>query len=317
MEHAGASSAQPRTLVCGVSPMQEYNWYGSKLDGRAWHRVADFSRERISRIGAGFKNDDPNIDQYLRVRVGGSHRGGRMSITPNSVQFLDQEGCSGRLDMPRSRQIMFGGRGRRRTVVATSWSGRRVGAPNDTIWWPVRLAHRACSGSTSAKQLRIEGNEDGVRRSSAGCPVRPASRWQDHTFGVKRVAENVIAADDALTKIIKNGIDTPEHVSYRGGGVRNQQLLVLGLRRVCTLDMSREMSSETTAEVKVSRQLRGRHGRGEPAAKRSEYPTVCAAARMSKARRGRNGAMGRNFIEQSLAYRGHDAGLRAATTCSP
>ena len=122
---------------------------------------------------------------------------------------------------------------------------------NDVTWWPAAwrktkqvFSFRPGSGGG--------GGECHVEFSNARFDPERGDIW----YGDKKIAENVLVDDDAKTKIIRNDSDSTIHVAYEEEvGLTNSYSA--GVTKGVTLDMTESMSSETTAEVKVSGEYMG------------------------------------------------------------
>ena len=131
---------------------------------------------------------------------------------------------------------------------ANSW---RQQQPNDVVWWP------------SAWRVRDEtfhyrpnwGGGGGDAYLTFLHPRFDPNRGQVW-YGPKKVAENVLVSDDGETKLIRNDSDSVIHVAYEEEvGLVNSYKA--GISKGVVLDVAKELSSETTAEVKVSGEYAG------------------------------------------------------------
>ena len=122
---------------------------------------------------------------------------------------------------------------------------------NSVTWWP--SAWRIVKQVFSFRPNSGGGGGDcSVQFSNARFDPERGDIW----YGDKRIAENVLVDDDAKTKIIRNDSDSTIHVAYEEEvGLTNSYSA--GVTKGVTLDMTEGMSSETTAEVKISGEYMG------------------------------------------------------------
>ena len=129
-----------------------------------------------------------------------------------------------------------------------SWTRQQ---PNDVVWWP--SAWRVLREVFSYRpNWGGGGGTASVTFSNPRFDPNRGKVW----YGPKKIAENVLVADDAKTKLIRNDSDSVIHVSYEEEvGLTNSYSA--GITKGVTLDVAKELSSETTAEVKVSGEYAG------------------------------------------------------------
>ena len=129
-----------------------------------------------------------------------------------------------------------------------SW---RQQQPNDVVWWP-----SAWRVTDEVFHFRPNWGAGGGDAAVTFLNPRFDPTRGQIWYGDKKVAENVLVADDANTKLIRNDSDSTIHVAYQEEvGLVNSYSA--GITKGVTLDVAKELSSETTAEVKVSGEYAG------------------------------------------------------------